>query len=97
MPLVRMCIESETVGETPGEKSLPFDYTVIESVSLLEDGLFIMVGGTLSTAPHRSLLFHFRFFLCYLLPHPLNQLRQLHLNLPRVSAYTLCFTRLPFA
>ena len=51
MPLVRMCIESETVGEIPGEKSPPFDYTVVESVSLLEGGLFIMVGGTLSTAP----------------------------------------------
>ena len=43
MPLVCMCIESETAGEIPGEKSTPFDYTVIESVSLLEDGLFSMV------------------------------------------------------
>ena len=45
MPPVRMCIESETVGEIPGEKSPPFDYTVVESVFLLEDRLFIMVGG----------------------------------------------------
>ena len=51
MPLVRMCIESEAASEMPGEKSLPSDYTVVESVFLLEDGLFIMVGGTLSTAP----------------------------------------------
>ena len=49
-----MCIEPETVGEIPGEKSPPFDYTVVESVSLLEDRLFIMVGGTLSTAPKRE-------------------------------------------
>ncbi len=59
MPLIRMCIESETVDEIPGEKSLPFDYTVVESVFLLEDRLFIMVGGTLSTAPFRSALLSF--------------------------------------
>ena len=54
MPPVRMCIEFETAGEIPGEKSMLFDYAVVESVSLLEGGLFIMVGGTLSTAPKRD-------------------------------------------
>ena len=54
MPLIRMCIESETAGEIPGERSPPSAYTVAESVSPLEDGLFIMVGRTLSTAPNRS-------------------------------------------
>ncbi|MBQ7922144.1 MAG: hypothetical protein IJ325_06160, partial [Clostridia bacterium] len=38
-----MCIKFETAGEIHGEKSTPFDYTVIESVSLLEDGLFSVV------------------------------------------------------
>jgi len=51
MPLIRMCIEPETASEMPGEKSLPFDYTVIDSVFLFEGGLFSMVRSTLSTAP----------------------------------------------